>query len=478
MTDTVVGGPELPQERRLVTAIPGPQSREILARKAAAVASGVAHTVPIAAVAAGGGVVVDADGNALIDLGSGIAVTTVGNAHPKVVAAVQAQVARFAHTCFMISPYEEYIAVAEALNRLTPGAHEKKTALFNSGAEAVENAVKIARSFTGRPAVVAFEHGYHGRTNLTMALTAKAMPYKRGFGPFAPEVYRAPLSYPFRDGLSGADAAARAIRLIDKQVGASSLAAIVIEPIPGEGGFIVPADGFLPALGDWCREHGVVFIADEVQTGFARTGTMFASEQLGIVPDLITTAKGIAAGLPLAAVTGRADIMDAAHPGGLGGTYGGNPVACAAALAAIDVFEHDGMCERARQIGEILTARLTAVQAADPRLGDVRGRGAMVAAEFVDPVTGAPDPALASAVARGCIAAGVIVLTCGTDGNVLRFLPPLSIGDALLHEGLDVVAETLAAHAPGASSTIDAPGAYSTVEAPGAHPAPDTLGGS
>ncbi|WP_448655754.1 4-aminobutyrate--2-oxoglutarate transaminase [Microbacterium lacticum] len=445
-TTTLLGGPTLPQQRSLVTAIPGPRSQELLARKASAVASGVAHTVPIEAVAAGGGVVVDADGNSLIDLGSGIAVTSVGNAHPAVVAAVQNAVAQMTHTCFMISPYESYVAVAERLNRLTPGDHAKKSALFNSGAEAVENAVKIARRFTGRQAVVAFDHAYHGRTNLTMALTAKSMPYKSGFGPFASEVYRAPASYPFRDGLSGAEAAAKAISLIEKQIGADNLAAVIIEPIQGEGGFIVPADGFLPAVVDWCRANGVVFIADEVQTGFARTGAMFASELFGIVPDLITTAKGIAGGMPLAAVTGRAEIMDATHAGGLGGTYGGNPVACAAAVASIDAFENDGLVGRATEIGEVLRARLDALQAADPRIGDVRGRGAMIAAEFVDPVTGAPDAALTSAVAKACIAEGVIVLTCGTYGNVIRFLPPLSISDELLGEGLDVVAAALAAH--------------------------------
>ncbi|GAA3654280.1 4-aminobutyrate--2-oxoglutarate transaminase [Microbacterium marinilacus] len=439
------GGPALPQERRLVTSIPGPRSAEILARKAAAVAAGVGHSVPIAAVAAGGGVIVDADDNSFIDLGSGIAVTSVGNAHPAVVAAIAEQATRFTHTCFMISPYDEYIAVAEALNRLTPGVHAKRSALFNTGAEAVENAVKIARKATGRPAVVAFDHGYHGRTNLTMALTAKSMPYKSGFGPFAPEVYRAPVSYPYRDALSGPEAARRAIQHIEKQVGAENLAAIVIEPIQGEGGFIVPADGFLPALADWCRANGVVFIADEVQTGFARTGAMFASEHFGIVPDLITTAKGIAGGMPLAAVTGRAEIMDAAHVGGLGGTYGGNPVACAAALATIGVYESEDLSGRARRIGEILTERLTAMQVADPRIGEVRGVGAMVAAEFVDPATGAPDAALTGAVARACIEAGVVVLTCGTFGNVIRFLPPLVIGDELLHEGLDVVAGALAA---------------------------------
>ena len=441
-----LGGPSLPQERRLVTPIPGPRSQDLLARKAAAVAAGVGHTVPVEAVAAGGGVVVDADGNSLIDLGSGIAVTTVGNAHPKVAQAIAAQAAQFTHTCFMISPYESYVAVAEALNRLTPGDHAKKSALFNSGAEAVENAVKIARKFTGRPAVVAFDHGYHGRTNLTMGLTAKSMPYKSGFGPFASEIYRAPMSYPYRDGLTGAAAAAKAISIMEKQIGADNLAAVIIEPIQGEGGFIVPADGFLPALVDWCRANGVVFIADEVQSGFARTGAMFASELFGIVPDLVTTAKGIAGGMPLAAVTGRAEIMDAAHAGGLGGTYGGNPVACAAALAAIDAFENDGLLERAREIGGILRARLESLQQSDPRIGEVRGHGAMIAAEFVHPETREPDAALTAAVAKAAIAEGVIVLTCGTYGNVIRFLPPLSIPDDLLNEGLDVVADALAAH--------------------------------
>ena len=446
MSTTLLGGPSLPQQRSLVTAIPGPRSQELLARKAAAVSAGVSHTVPIEAVAAGGGVVVDADGNSLIDLGSGIAVTSVGNAHPAVVRAVQDAVAQFTHTCFMISPYDSYVAVAERLNRLTPGDHEKKSALFNSGAEAVENAVKIARKFTGKQAVVAFDHAYHGRTNLTMALTAKSMPYKSGFGPFASEVYRVAASYPFRDRLSGPEAAAKAISTIEKQIGADNLAAVIIEPIQGEGGFIVPADGFLPEIVDWCRANGVVFIADEVQTGFARTGAMFASELFGIVPDLITTAKGIAGGMPLAAVTGRAEIMDATHGGGLGGTYGGNPVACAAAVASIDAFENDGLVARAEELGEILRSRLAALQADDARIGDVRGRGAMVAAEFVDPATGAPDAALTATVAKAAIAEGVIVLTCGTYGNVIRFLPPLSMPDHLLHEGLDVVAAALASH--------------------------------
>ncbi len=440
------GGPGLPQERRLVTPIPGPRSAELLARKAEAVARGVGHAAPVHVVAAGGGVIVDADGNSLIDLGSGIAVTSAGNSNPRVVDAVSRQLDAFTHTCFTIAPYDGYVSVAEALNRLTPGDHPKRSALFNSGAEAVENAVKIARRATRKQAVVAFDHAYHGRTNLTMGLTAKNIPYKHGFGPFAPEVYRAPLSYPFRDGgLSGADAAARAILQIEKQIGAENLAALIIEPIQGEGGFIVPAEGFLPALAEWARANDVVFIADEVQTGFGRTGAMFAMEHEGVVPDLVVTAKGIAGGLPLAAVTGRAEIMDASDPGGLGGTYGGNPLACAAALAAIDAYEQDGLVERAGAIGERLLGRLGEVQASDPRIGDVRGRGAMVAMELVDPVTGDPDAALTAAVAAHAIAHGVVVLTCGTYGNVIRFLPPLTISDELLLEGLGVVADGLAA---------------------------------
>jgi 4-aminobutyrate aminotransferase/(S)-3-amino-2-methylpropionate transaminase len=401
--------------------------------------------MPVYAAAAGGGVVVDVDGNSLIDLGSGIAVTTVGNADPAVAAAVADQVARFTHTCFMITGYEGYVEVAERLNRLTPGDHAKRTALFNSGAEAVENAIKIARIATGKQAVVAFDHAYHGRTNLTMGLTAKSMPYKSGFGPFAGEIYRAPMSYPYRDGgLSGAESARAALLTIEKQVGANNLAAIIIEPIQGEGGFIVPAPGFLAELSSWAKANDVVFIADEIQTGFARTGAMFACDHEGVVPDLITTAKGIAGGMPLAAVTGRADLMDAPHAGGLGGTYGGNPVACAAALAALDAFEHGGLVERARQIGEIAFARLRAAKQSDPRIGEVRGRGAMIAIEIVDPTTGSPDAQLTSAVAKAAHAQGVIVLTCGTYGNIIRLLPPLSIPDHLLAEGLDVLLEALA----------------------------------
>ena len=440
---------DLAQRRHLATAIPGPRSVELMARKTAAVAGGVGTTMPVFAVEAGGGVVVDVDGNSLIDLGSGIAVTTIGNGAPRVVDAVREQVGAFTHTCFMITPYEGYVAVAEALNRLTPGDHEKRTALFNSGAEAVENAVKVARAYTKRQAVAVFDHAYHGRTNLTMAMTAKSMPYKSGFGPFSPEVYRAPLSYPFRDGeqVDGAAAAQRAIRTLEAQVGAGNLAAVVIEPIQGEGGFIVPAEGFLPTIVEWCRTKGVVFIADEVQTGFARTGAMFASDHEGIVPDVVVTAKGIAGGLPLSAVTGRAEIMDAAHVAGLGGTYGGNPIACAAALAAIETIEAEDLVGRAREVERLMLERLHRLAADDDRIGDVRGRGAMIAVELVESGSTDPDPVLTNAVAAACRLAGVIVLTCGTYGNVLRFLPPLSISDELLHEGLDVVAEALASSA-------------------------------
>jgi 4-aminobutyrate aminotransferase/(S)-3-amino-2-methylpropionate transaminase len=438
-TDAVRGGVALPQRRHLVTEVPGPRSRELMARREKAVARGIGVMLPAFVTAAGGGILQDVDGNSLIDLGSGIAVTSVGNSAPRVVDAVTEQMQRFTHTCFMINPYEGYVEVCEALHRLTPGDHEKRSALFTSGAEAVENAVKIARSYTRRQAVVVFEHGYHGRTNLTMALTAKNMPYKDGFGPFAPEVYRAPLSYPFRDGLSGEQAARRAIDVIDKQVGAANVAAVVIEPIQGEGGFIVPAPGFLPALAQWARSAGAVFVADEVQTGFARTGAMFASEHEDVVPDLVTTAKGIAGGLPLSAVTGRADIMDAPHVGGLGGTYGGNPVACAAALASIATIEADGLVARAAAIGDTVLARLRDVQARCPAVGDVRGRGAMIAVELGRPGSTEPDPAAAAAVAAACHREGVVVLSCGTYGNVLRLLPPLVISGELLTEGLDVL---------------------------------------
>jgi 4-aminobutyrate aminotransferase/(S)-3-amino-2-methylpropionate transaminase len=425
---------------RLRTAIPGPKSLELQARRKAAVAAGVGSTLPVYIDSADDGLLVDVDGNQLIDLGSGIAVTNVGNPAPAVAEAVHAQIDRFSHTCFMITPYEGYLEVCEELNRITPGDHEKRSVLFNSGAEAVENAVKIARHVTGRQAVVVFDHGYHGRTNLTMALTAKNMPYKHRFGPFAPEVYRVAASYPLHDGLTGAEAAQRAIAAIEKQVGGDNTAAVVIEPIQGEGGFIAPAPGFLPAIAQWCRERGVLFVADEIQTGFCRTGSWFASDHENVVPDLITTAKGIAGGLPLAAVTGRAEIMDAVHVGGLGGTYGGNPVACAAALGAIRTMRERDLNARARHIEETVVGRLKAVAEKTDVIAEIRGRGAMLAIEFTE-----RTPEVAARVAKACHDQGVVVLTCGTYGNVIRLLPPLVIPDDLLAEGLDVLEGALLA---------------------------------
>ncbi|AUH40197.1 4-aminobutyrate--2-oxoglutarate transaminase [Streptomyces sp. CMB-StM0423] len=440
---SATAGAALPQERRLVTPIPGPKSQELMARKNGAVAQGVGTVMPVFAARAAGGVVEDVDGNRLIDFGAGIAVTSVGNSAEAVVRRASAQLADFTHTCMMVTPYEGYVEVCEQLAELTPGDHAKKSALFNSGAEAVENAVKIARSYTGRQAVVVFDHGYHGRTNLTMALTAKDMPYKHGFGPFAPEIYRVPVAYPYR-WLTGPEncaeeAAAQAVDLITKQVGAENVAAIVIEPILGEGGFIVPAPGFLPRIAQFAKDNGIVFVADEIQSGFCRTGQWFASEAEGVVPDLITTAKGIAGGLPLAAVTGRAEMMDAPHVGGLGGTYGGNPVACAAALGAIETMRELDLNARARRIEEIMKSRLIELQGKYDAIGEVRGRGAMLAIELVKPGTKDPDPQLTAALAKACHTEGLLVLTTGTYGNVMRFLPPLVIGEDLLAEGLDIL---------------------------------------
>ncbi|HEV7721454.1 MAG TPA: 4-aminobutyrate--2-oxoglutarate transaminase [Iamia sp.] len=433
------------QERKLVTEVPGPRSRELLERRQAAVPHGVGTVLPVFVDRAEGAILVDVDGNQLIDMGSGIAVVSIGHHVPEVVARATAQLDRFTHTCFMVTPYEGYVEVAEALNRLTPGDHEKRSCLFSSGAEAVENAVKIARRHTGRDSVVVFDHAYHGRTNLTMAMTAKNSPYKDGFGPFAADVHRAPMSYPFRDpdGMTGEEAATRALTVIESQVGAARTACLVIEPIQGEGGFVDPAPGFLPALAEWCREHGVVFVADEIQTGFGRTGDMFACDLEGVVPDIVTTAKALAGGMPLAGVTGRAEIMEAVTPGGLGGTYGGNPVACAAALGALEVIERDDLAGRARAIGDVLLPGLRDLAVEHPRIGDVRGRGAMVAIELVEPGTMTPDPAEAGRISNACHAAGVVTLTCGTWGNVLRLLPPLTISDELLGDALGVLVDAI-----------------------------------
>jgi 4-aminobutyrate aminotransferase/(S)-3-amino-2-methylpropionate transaminase len=444
----------LEQKRRVQADFPGPKSLALAERRKSVVAAGVASGVPVYVADADGGIIHDVDGNSFIDLGSGIAVTSVGASDPAVVGAVKEAVEHFTHTCFMVTPYEGYVAVAEQLNRLTPGDHEKRTVLFNSGAEAVENAIKVARLATGRDAVVAFDHAYHGRTNLTMALTAKAMPYKTNFGPFAPEVYRMPMSYPYREEnpeITGAEAAKRAITMIEKQIGGDQVAAIIIEPIQGEGGFIVPAEGFLPALAAWAKEKGIVFIADEVQSGFCRTGEWFAVNHEGVIPDIMTLAKGIAGGMPLSAITGRADLLDAVHPGGLGGTYGGNPVACAAALASIRTMEEYDLAGRARHIEALATTRLRELQkeladAGTSVIGDVRGRGAMLAIELVQAGSKEPNPELTKAVAAACLKEGVIILTCGTYGNVIRLLPPLVITDDLLNDGLAVLASAIKAN--------------------------------
>ncbi|MBJ7286808.1 MAG: 4-aminobutyrate--2-oxoglutarate transaminase [Candidatus Nanopelagicus sp.] len=436
------------QKRNLITAIPGPKSAELIKRRGEAVSASLGTAFPVFIERAEGAIIIDVDGNSILDLGAGIAVLNVGHSASKVVENVKTQIEAFTHTCFMVVPYTGYVEVCEALNRLTPGTHKKKSALFNSGAEAIENAVKIARKFTKRSAVVAFEHGYHGRTNLTMAMTAKNMPYKDGFGPFAPEVYRMPLAYPYRcDACTKpceSSVLSMVLHKIEKEIGASNVACIVIEPILGEGGFIVPCKGFLPGLAKFCKENGIIFIADEVQTGFGRTGHMFACEDESVVPDLIVTAKGIAAGLPLAGVTGRAEIMDSIHLSGLGGTYGGNPVACAAALGAIETIEKDNLVERANKIGKIMNDALNAMAKKYPIIGEVRGRGAMQAIELVKPGTTEPNPEALTEALKYCVSKGVLILSAGTYANVIRLLPPLMIDEALLKDGLAVLDEAIA----------------------------------
>jgi 4-aminobutyrate aminotransferase/(S)-3-amino-2-methylpropionate transaminase len=434
-----MGEQSVPQHRRVVTEIPGPRSRELMARRRDAIPAAVGTTLPVFAARAQGGTVEDVDGNCFIDLAAGIAVTSVGSSAPRVVTAVAAQLEAFTHTCFQVTPYESYVEVCEALNRLTPGSHAKRSFLVNSGAEAVENAVKIARSATGRQAVVAFDHGFHGRTLLGMSLTGKVMPYKQGFGPFAPEVYRAAYSYPYRD--SGDLTSTLAV--LDKTVGAKNIAAVVVEPIAGEGGFIVPAPGWLAGLAQWCRDNGVVLVADEVQTGFGRTGRWFACEHEDVVPDIVATAKALGGGLPIGGITARADLVDEVHVGGLGGTFGGNPLACASALAVIETIERDGLLDRAVAIGDLLRARLEAMRTSYAVIGDVRGRGAMQAIEIVDG-DGAPDAVLTAKLASACHAEGVLVLTAGSYGNVLRFLPPLVISDELLDDAMSVLDKVLA----------------------------------
>ncbi|WP_374010673.1 4-aminobutyrate--2-oxoglutarate transaminase [Leifsonia sp. LS-T14] len=453
MTDTVsTPAPvySVPQERRIVTAVPGPKSQELHQRRLAVVPTGVSSALPVYIARANGAILVDVDGNQFVDFGAGIGVTTVGHTEAAVVEAAAGQLQDVIHTLFTITPYEEYVRVAELLAEHTPGDHAKKTVLVNSGAEAVENGVKIARKFTGRRAVAVLDHAYHGRTNLTMAMNYKAMPYATGFGPFAGDVYHAPNSYPYRDGLSGAEAAARTIAYLEKVVGASDLACLVAEPIQGEGGFIVPAEGYLSALQEWCTANGVVFIADEIQSGMARTGALYASEHFGVVPDIVLSAKGIAGGLPLAAVTGRADIMDSAQPGGLGGTFGGNPVAAAAAIAVFETIERNDLLAQARRIENALKPALEKLQQKyDNIIGDVRGIGAMIAVELVQPGTAGttkePNPDAVNAIVAAAAQQGILFLNAGTWGNVLRFLPSLAVSDELIADAVSVIDEAIAA---------------------------------
>ncbi len=416
-------------------------------RRAAALPRGVSSSLDFTIARGEGSRLFDTDGRSFLDFGSGIAVTSLGHGTPEVVDAIKDQADQFLHTCFVLGPYEGYLRVAELLNELVPLDGDARSALFSTGAEAVENAVRIARHYTGRPAIVVLESAYHGRTNLTSTMTYKYGPYRSGFGPSAAEIYRVPTR--FRRGGDddtaqvAADALADAARLIRTSIGQENVAAIIAEPIQGEGGFIVPPAGYLPGLSALAHEIGAVFIADEVQTGFARTGDWFAIEHEGVVADLVTTGKGIASGLPLAGVTGRAEIMDHVHAGGIGGTYAGNPVSCAAAIATIDVMRRIDAPGRARHIGGAFAARLDPFVDTHRIVAERRGRGAMQAVEFVDPVEGSPSAALAKEVLAEIIDRGVIALTCGTDGNVVRFLPPLTIDDADLTEGLDIIGSAL-----------------------------------
>ena len=430
---------------RLQTEIPGPHSREVLERKERVVADPLSVYLPIVADAGHGATLTDIDGNTFIDFTGGVGCLNVGHAHPRVVDAVQEQAARFLHTDFTIVPYEVYVTLAERLLATTPFTGPAKAAFFNAGTEAVENAVKFARAYTKRPAVIAFEGGFHGRTMLSLTLTSKTHPYKAGFGPFAPEVYRVPYPNAYR-GISAGDALAALERTFATQVASETVAAIVFEPVQGEAGFIVPPQEFVAGLREICDREGIVFVADEVQSGYGRTGRMFAIEHFGVEPDLITVAKSLAAGLPLSGVLGKAAIMDAPDDNAVGGTFVGNPVAQAAALAVLDVIEDEGLLERAARIGEIVRGRMTAWQQRYPQIGEVRGLGAMLAIELVrDPATKKPAPELAGRITEEAARKGVLLLKAGVSGNCIRVLCPLVITDSELEEGLGAWEEALEA---------------------------------
>ena len=432
---------------QLKTAIPGPKSQALMARRKAAVSNSPFIVTPIFTDHGSGATLTDVDGNTFLDFAGGIGTVNVGHAHPKVVAAVKAQAEKVFHTCFNVSMYEPYLALAEKLNAIVPAKGPRKTVLFNSGAEAVENAVKIARCTTKRQAVLTFEHGFAGRTYMAMTLTSKAAPYKTGFGPFVPEVYRLPFPYHYHLARPGESEDAFSDRMLAEvkeffqtHVDPKTVACVWMELVTGEGGFIVAPKRYVQGLKKLCEEHGILFIADEIQTGFCRTGKMFATEHYGIEPDLVTLAKSIAGGLPLSAVVGRADLLDAVHTGGLGGTYGGNPICCAAALAAIDVYEKEKIADHAAAIGKALLQRLESWRSTFPTVGDVRGLGAMCAVEFVkDRTTKEPNKEFMVALAKRCYENGMILISAGTHGNILRFLFPLVITEAQLNEGLDVI---------------------------------------
>ncbi|MFP5298296.1 MAG: 4-aminobutyrate--2-oxoglutarate transaminase, partial [Actinomycetota bacterium] len=428
MLDTGVMGGDMSERG----SIPGPRSKELFERREAAVPRGVFQVAPIFVASGEAASVTDVDGNTFIDLAGGLGVLNVGRGNPRVVEAVHAQVDRFLHECFHVTMYEGYVELAERLNEVTPGDHPKKTMLANSGAEAVENAVKIARYSTGRSAIVSFTNAFHGRTLMGMTLTAKDMPYRKGFGPYAPETYRAPFAYCYRCPLGlkhpscGVACAELTADMIDSQLGRDAVAAMIIEPVQGEGGFVVAPDDFLPALRAICTERDILLIDDEIQSGMGRTGKLFAAEHYGVVPDIITTAKSLGAGLPISGITGAAEVMDAPHVGGLGGTYGGNPVACAAALAVLAELTETDMLQRAERQGRLIRDRLDPLIDEIEIIGEIRGLGPMIGIELViDRETKEPNKLATAAVVKRCYENGVLVLKAGTYDNVVRLLAPL-----------------------------------------------------
>ncbi|WP_378148066.1 aminotransferase class III-fold pyridoxal phosphate-dependent enzyme [Cnuibacter sp. UC19_7] len=434
------------QERKLVTELPGPKSRELHARRRAAVSRGAGTLADIYMDHGSGAILVDVDGNQIIDLGCGIGVTTIGHANAEVAAAAAEQANKLTHTLFTVTPYENYVKVAEKLAEITPGDFEKHSILVNSGAEAVENAVKIARRYTGRRAIAALDHAFHGRTNLTMAMTYRPWPERAGMGPFPGDIFSVPTSYPFRDpeGMTGVEAAERTIDYIRTHIGATELAALFVEPIQGDGGIVIPAEGYFETLADFCRENGIVFVADEIQAGIARSGAWYSIEHTGAIPDLVTTAKGIAGGFPLAAVTGRAEIMDAVQPGGIGGTFGGNPVSTAAALKVFEIIERDDLIAEAKRVERAFQARIGDWASKYSVIGEVRGRGAMFGAEVVLPGTTKPNPEGLKAIIDHAAANGVIVLDAGSWDSVLRFLPSVVISEELIDDAATVIEQKLA----------------------------------